>query len=144
MATEKLSKAIAGALTGQSARRSHETFSRLEHHLRRRDVARVLGYAGLRPLVATLRAVRRLVQEIEQLHPQVGTGPTGQPAGDAPNVEYPWEGRDQEGELSWHVPAERRFRVFSDLQRTPEGRKVMRFVRLLLDRFDALAALGPQ
>lgn len=142
MATEKLAKAILGALTGQPVRHSHETFSRLEQHLRRRDVARVLGYEDYRAYRASLRAVNRLARRIDLLHPQVGTGPSGRVSEGGPNVEYPWEARGPDGRPTWHVPAQHDFGLLRLLRQVPDGRKLIRFIQLLSDRFNALVKLG--
>jgi len=137
MATEKITKAAVGAITGMPAKHSHVAFSQLEHFLRRRDVARALGYARYPTYVDVLKRTAPLRRQIEQLHPQVTTGPD-----EGPNVEYPWEGRDAEGRAVWYVPAAHHFGLLPTLRQTPDGRSLLAFLERLITRFDALERLG--
>jgi hypothetical protein len=99
-------------------------------------VARALGYARYPTYGDALKRTASLRRQIEQLHPQVTTGPD-----EGPNVEYPWEARDPEGRVVWHVPAGHRFGLLHTLRQTPDGRTLLAFVERLITRFDALDRL---
>lgn len=138
MATEKLAKAIMLAMEADGFDRfSHVAFSQLPYQLRRRDVARMLGWSNFKAYRQFLRRSAPVFRAIDELNPAVGTS---EAAGrrDAPNVEYPWPGRVATGQPIWHVPAETRFGLFTEMRRSETAILVIQFVRLLLERFDAL------
>ena len=75
-----------------------------------------------------MKVARGVASDIWQLAPAIGTGP---------NVEYPWEGRDAEGDLVWYVPAEYPSPVYLRL-RQPDGANLLKLVRILIESFSAV------
>ena len=131
MATEKLGKAVllsAGAPM-DAIQRTHVAFSRLPTTVRkRRDVSIALGYPRYEAYCAFLDSIAGLARQIDELHPQ---------AGPSANCEYPWFGRGPGGEETWQVPATWGFALYSELSQ-PHGAALIRFLRQLIDRFDAV------
>jgi hypothetical protein len=129
MLTEKISRAArmaAGVSNAHEA--SHKAFSKLTAILERSDfAAKRLGMdkASYRHFV---KRAHGLAREIEELAPAIGTGP---------NVEYPWEGRDGDGAIIWHVPADYPFPVYLRL-RQADGVTLLKLVRILIENFDAV------
>jgi hypothetical protein len=129
MLTEKIARALrmaAGVSNAHEA--SHKAFSKLTAILERSDFAAkrlAMDKASYRHFV---KRAHGLAREIEQLAPAIGTGP---------NVEYPWEGRDDSGATTWHVPAEYPFPVYLRL-RQADGVNLLKLVRILINDFDAV------
>jgi hypothetical protein len=131
MATEKLSKSALQTLGRDVKPKSHAAFREMFQILRRPDVARRLGYTENAEDFRRFIARRQdWFKQIEQLSPSIGTdiAPT-----DGENVEYPWESRNNAGDLIWNVPAEFQFDVASEL-RSRDGQQFVRLIRTLLDR----------
>jgi hypothetical protein len=53
-------------------------------------------------------------------------------------VEYPWEGRDAAGDMTWLVPAEHPFRLLSRMHTNIRGYQLPQLLRRLFERFDAI------
>jgi hypothetical protein len=139
MATEKLAKAAMLQLGVEGFDRfSHVAFSQLPYQLRRRDVAETLGWANFDAYRAFLRKSAPLfrVREIDELNPAVGTQGAGGPPRESPNVEYPWQSRDEAGVMRWTAPADHRFDLADRLRRSGEAATVLHFVDTLIERFD--------
>ena len=128
---EKLAKA-ALQRTGHDPGYTHEAFSLLRHHLKRRDVARALGYPNFSTFRDFLDRSARLFYQIECLHPDVPKNSGG------PNVEYPWETRDASVAVLWQTPAAYDFSILKELQSSNDGTQLIGMIRLLLERFDAI------
>lgn len=111
---------------------THEAFSLLRHHLKRRDVARALGYPNFSTFREFLDRSARLFHEIEALHPDVPKNSGG------PNVEYPWEARDSRLAQVWQTPAAQEFSILIELQSSGDGTQLIDMIRRLLERFDAV------
>ncbi len=131
MSMEKLAKA-ALQRAGHDPGYTHEAFSLLRHHLKRRDVARALGYPNFTTFRDFLDRSARLFYQIECLHPDVPKNSSG------PNVEYPWETRDASLVMLWQPPAAEEFSVLKELQGSSDGAQLIATIRLLLERFDAV------
>ena len=131
MAMEKLAKA-ALQRAGHDPGYTHEAFSLLRHHLKRRDVARALGYPNFSTFREFLDRSARLFYETESLHPDVPKNSGG------PNVEYPWEARDLGLALVWQPPAAQEFSILKELQSSSDGTQLIDMIRRLLERFDAV------
>ena len=138
MATEKLAKAVQRRMHPQPPDKlSHVAFSQMPFQLRRRDVARALGWEQFSQFRGFLRSIRQLCQAIEGLSPAVA-GSTR--LIDSPNVEYPWRGRDAQDHkiTGWLVPAQEVFPTLDEIQQSVYGRQFLEFVSGLIDRFDQL------
>ena len=138
MATEKLAKAAMSASDVEHERYSHIAFSTLPRQLARRDVARKLGYPTFDAYRAFLRRTAPLFRRIDELNPSVGPAGVGTGAGNSPNVEYPWLGRDELGSEAWVVPARFSFGIAGKATRRGDFLQVLRFVEALLHRFDTI------
>jgi len=131
MSTEKLAKA-ALQRAGHDPGYTHEAFSLLRHHLKRRDVARALGYPNFTTFRDFLDRSARLFHQIEALHPDVPKNSGG------PNVEYPWESRNVSLEVVWLTPADEDFLILKELQGSSDGAQLIDMIRLLLERFNTV------
>jgi hypothetical protein len=131
MAVEKLAKA-ALQRTGGDPGYTHEAFTRLRPHLKRRDVARKLGYADFSAFREFLDRSAGLFERIEALHPDVPKNIEG------PNVEYPWEARDDRQVFVWHAPVGYGFPVLKELQNTRDGAQMVSIIRLQIERFGSV------
>ncbi len=131
MAMEKLAKA-ALQRAGSDPGYTHEAFTRLRPHLKRRDVARALGYANFSTFREFLDRSAGLFGRIESLHPDVPKGAGG------PNVEYPWEARDSSLAMVWYSPADHEFHIVRELQSSSDGTQLITIVRLLIERFNVV------
>ncbi len=131
MSMEKLAKA-ALQRAGHDPGNTHEAFSLLRHHLKRRDVARALGYPNFSTFREFLDRSAHLFYEIEALHPDVPKNSGG------PNVEYPWEARDAGLALVWQTPAAQEFLILKELQSSSDGAQLIAVIHLLLERFSAV------
>jgi hypothetical protein len=124
MATEKLGKAmlLAEGKEIQKVRTSHKAFVYfLRIAVRNPAVQKHMGMSD-RQLRTYIKGLLPLAEEIEKLAPAL--------AGAGPNAEYPW--LDPSGSI--HVPASFQFSVALQLKE-PKGQKLLKFARLLLDRF---------
>lgn len=131
MSMEKLAKA-ALQRAGHDPGNTHEAFSLLRYHLKRRDVARALGYQNFSTFRDFLDRSTALFQHVEALHPDVPRNAGG------PNVEYPWEARDASLLLSWQAPADQEFLILKEFQTSSDGTQLITMIRLLLDRFNVV------
>ncbi len=131
MSMEKLAKAALQRARDDPGY-THEAFSLLRHHLKRRDVARALGYPNFSTFREFLDRSARLFHEIEALHPDVPKNSGG------PNVEYPWEARDSRLAQVWQTPAAQEFSILIELQSSGDGTQLIDMIRRLLERFDAV------
>ncbi len=129
MSVEKLAKA-ALQRAGHDSGYTHEAFSSLRHHLKRRDVARALGYPNFSTFRDFLDRSAGLFGEAEALHPDVPSGVDG------PNVEYPWQARDADLMLTWRTPTDHDFLILKKLQTSADGAQMIDLIRLLIERFD--------
>ena len=77
-----------------------------------------------RQLRAYVQGILPIANQIERLAPAL--------AQHGPNVEYPWQ--THSGDVK--VPASYAFPVTADL-RGPQGRKLLKFIKIVLDGFDA-------
>jgi hypothetical protein len=134
MSMEKLAKA-ALQRAGHDPGYTHEAFSLLRRHLKRRDVARALGYSNFSTFRDFLDRSARLFSQVEALHPDVPKDSGG------PNVEYPWEARNASLEATWEAPAAHEFLILKDLQGTSDGNQLISMIRLLLERFETVFPL---
>jgi hypothetical protein len=129
MLTEKIARAARmSAGVSNANEMSHKAFSKLAAILGRSDYAAKRLEMDKTSYRHFLRRAHDIARDIEQLAPAIGTGP---------NVEYPWEGRDAEGEMTWHVPAKYPFPVYLRL-RQADGANLLKLVRILIEDFDAV------
>lgn len=138
MATEKVAKAAFEALGIVTDRFSHVAFSQVPYHLAGRDVARAPGYPRFDAYRTFLARAAPLFRLTDELNPAVGLQVPGGGAQDGPNVEYPWEARDNAGAVTWVTPADHHFKLFGQMLRGGDAARMVEFVRRLLDRFDAV------
>ncbi len=131
MSMEKLAKA-ALQRAGDDPGYTHEAFSLLRHHLKRRDVAHALGYSNFSTFRDFLDRSAGLFRRIEALHPDVPKSANG------PNVEYPWEARNAGLEVIWQTPANQDFSVLTELQSSSDGAQLVVVIRSLLERFEVV------
>ena len=127
MTTEKLGKAVLlrSGTKLDDVRKTHKTFYRfLQVAARNPGLQQALQFNG-RQLQATVIGVRPLVYQIERLAPALAIN--------GPNAEYPWE--TPSGDVI--APASYRFPVVETLK-GPQGRKLLRLISIVLDRFDTL------
>lgn len=127
MTIEKLAKAIISAYEGEFPE-THGVVGRLFKALERHDAADLLGYEGrFSQYKSRLHGLRPLAAQIESLHPQLPPV--------SPNVEYPWITGGEGSVAEWTAPADphHTFPVFDRL-RHAEGRDLLNFLTLLLDR----------
>ena len=128
---EKLAKA-ALQRAGHDPGNTHEAFSLLRHHLKRRDVARALGYQNFSTFRDFLDRSAALFHQVEALHPDVPRNAGG------PSVEYLWEARDTSLLLPWQAPADQEFLILKELQTSSDGTQLIAMLRLLLNRFSVV------
>jgi hypothetical protein len=129
MLTEKIARAARMAAGVSNAHEmSHKAFSKLAAILARSDYAAKRLKMDKASYRHFLRRAHDIARDIEQLAPAIGTGP---------NVEYPWEGRDAAGEMTWYVPADYAFPVYHRL-RQADGANLLKLVRILIEDFDAV------
>jgi hypothetical protein len=127
MATEKLGKA--GLLRGGGKRiedvwGTHKVFVEfLRTAAKNPSLQRALEFKSLSQLRHYVNDILPLAREIEKLAPTL--------AGTGPNAEYPWEGPSQV-----HAPASFDFPILSELYNHPDGRKLQRMIKIVLERFD--------
>ena len=131
MSMEKLAKATLQR-AGHDPGYTHEAFSSLRPYLKRRDVARALGYPNFSTFRDFLDRSASLFHRIEALHPDVPKNAAG------PNVEYPWEGRTSSLDMTWQTPAAEEFSILKELQGSSDGAQLITIIRLLLERFNAV------
>ena len=131
MSMEKLAKA-ALQRAGHDPGNTHEAFSLLRYHLKRRDVARALGYQNFSTFRDFLDRSAALFQQIEALHPDVPRNAGG------PNAEYPWEARGAGLAFAWQAPADQEFPILNEFQTSSDGTHLITMVPLLLERFDVV------
>lgn len=127
MTTEKLAKAmlLARGAEIKQIRSSHKAFLRfLQIAARHPSLPRLLKIPAKQFLQFT-RSLLPLADNIQSLAPAL--------ARNGPNVEYPWE--EPSGMI--RVPASFRFSVSVQL-RQPSGRKLLRFIKVILERFETL------
>ena len=138
MATEKLAKAAFLALRVPGLRRfDHVAFSLVPLHLRRRDVARGLGWSDFRVYQTFVTRTRPVFRETDELAPAVGPRLDGGGPAEGPNVEYPWPVARNE-ETCWVVPAEHGFGLLDRLRRSGDAAQVLGFIRRLMERFEGI------
>ena len=135
MATENIAKAVFRRSNPGWNKYTHTAFSAIPHALRSRHVASKLGWSDFNAYQRFMRDIMPICREIEELHPQVGASGTQEPPDEKPNVEYPWPGRDEEGNLIWHVPARYEFGLLVRMRRSL-GVRLIQFLYILIDRFD--------
>lgn len=136
MATEKLAKAAYERLDLTTDLFSHLAFSLFPWHLARRDVAEALGFPNFRAYQTFLRRTAPLFRRIDELCPSVGPqGSASRAIGE--NVEYPWDGRDRNGAVTWTAPADHEFGLLDKLMSSGDASRMVELVRRLLDRFEA-------
>ena len=127
MTTEKLGKAVLlrGGANLDSVNRTHKAFVSFLRVAARNPSLRQALQFNVRQLQAYVKEILPVADQIERLAPTL--------ARDGPNAEYPWE--TPSGEVK--VPASYAFPVKKDL-RGPHGRKLLRLIDFVLDRFEAL------
>ena len=125
MTTEKLGKAglLRGGTNLDSVSRTHKTFVRFLRVAARNPSLREAFQFNARQLQAYVKEVLPVADQIERLAPAL--------AQNGPNAEYPWE--TLSGEVK--VPASYGFPVAKEL-RGPQGRKLLRLIDIIIDRFD--------
>jgi hypothetical protein len=138
MATEKLAKAAFMAMGMQYDWYSHIAFSRIPRQLKRRDIARSLGYKRFDAYQTFLSGAAPLFREIDELHPAVGPGAAGGGPKEGPNAEYPWPFSVTHGAIDWRAPADHTFGLLKRLRTNRDAAQVLQFIRILLDRFEAV------
>ena len=140
MATEKLAKAAALRGDPDADIYNHIAFTKPKfwQAIERQApvIADGLGYSPA-ALRKSLVAMRPLSHEIENLSPDVMNRRHGS-KGVTPNAEYPWEGRDSNGALTWLAPADHDFPELSDLPTSVSGVRLVQLIKRLLDRFDRI------
>ncbi len=137
MACEKLAKAYVIAAEPQ-ARLGHDALMRLPGLVRRREVARALGYGSTQSFTSFLDRLRPTLQEIASLSPSVradGRGIDPARRDEVANVEYPWAVREDE----WLAPSDARFDLLPRLRRRGEAFNTLRFLEQLLAKAEKLA-----
>lgn len=143
MATEKLAKASFLATGHQlQSRGTHVVFSKLPNILKRSDLAETLGWRRFDGYCRFLDGIGPLARRIEQLNPAIAPSQMEGAAFAQPNVEYPWYGRDASGEKTWHAPAAHSFGLLAEMQLTRNGANLMKFIRLLANRFEVMFGIG--
>jgi hypothetical protein len=84
-----------------------------------------------------LRKAAPIFRQIDELNPSVGTQNTPLSSRYQANVEYPWQARDKDENVTWHAPSNVQWALIEQL-RVGEGAKVVRFIELLLERFESI------
>lgn len=126
MATEKLAKAalLRGGAKPEDLKKSHKAFIRfLRSSAKSPSLRQTFGFSA-RQLQESINGALPIAAEVERLVPgrdQLGS-----------NAEYPWE--TPSGEVV--VPASYEFPIVEELRR-PQGRKLLKLIAIILDRFDA-------
>ncbi len=141
MCTEKLAKAAFDAMGMTADPYSHVAFSHVPSHLARRDVARALGFRSFHAYRDFMSRAAPLFRRVDELNPAVGQQIAAGGGKDGPNVEYPWQARDADGEPAWIAPSEYNFRLLIQMERSGDAAKMLDFVRQLLDRFEVVFPL---
>jgi len=126
MTTEKLGKAglLRGGTNLDSVSRTHKTFVCFLRVAARNASLRQAFQFNARQLQAYVKEVLPVADQIERLAPAL--------AQNGPNAEYPWETPSREVV----VPASHDFPVADELK-GPRGRKLLRLIVVILNRFDA-------
>jgi hypothetical protein len=126
MTTEKLGKAVLlrSGVNLDNVNTTHKTFVRFLRVAARNPSLRQAFQFNVRQLQTYVKEVLPVADQIERLAPAL--------AHDGPNAEYPWE--TPSGEVK--VPASYAFPVTEELK-GPQGRKLLKLVDFILDRFDA-------
>ncbi|HUY32736.1 MAG TPA: hypothetical protein VMV69_08130 [Pirellulales bacterium] len=131
MATEKLSKAYVWR-SGKVPPKNHTGFVRFLKALLDRKVseleriARTLGFSRPQDLDRWVANIQTLAYALQNTAPAE--------AQNGPNAEYPWP-----HEAPAHCPASHVFDLWNHLENTGQGRKLMAFIQLAIDGFDAYA-----
>ncbi|TEU21875.1 MAG: hypothetical protein E3J21_01340 [Anaerolineales bacterium] len=128
MTAEKLGKAVllrSGTTNLDSVNRTHKAFVRFLRVAAKNPGLRQALQFNIRQLHAYVKEILPVADQIERLAPTL--------ARDGPNAEYPWE--TPSGEVK--VPASYAFPVEKDL-RGPHGRKLLKLIDFVLDKFEAL------
>ncbi|MCH8053971.1 MAG: hypothetical protein IH895_07925 [Planctomycetes bacterium] len=125
MCTEKLGKAVAlaGGQSFSQVRYSHKSFAQFLRTVARNHAIQEHLDMTSKMLRASVGGVLPVAYDIERLAPALAHG--------GPNPEYPWE--TSGGSIV--TPAEHEFSVAADV-RKPQGRNLLKLVRVAMDRFD--------
>jgi len=130
MATEKLSKAYLWR-SGEAPTKSHTGLVRFLKALldRGRDldrIANLFGFQRRADFIYWLKSIQPLAYSLQSLAPAE--------AGDGPNPEYPWP-----HESPTFCPAVHSFDLWRDLTGTGQGRKLLEFIAVAVQRFEEYA-----
>jgi hypothetical protein len=131
MVSEKISKAYFWKKS-KAPRQSHASFVKFLQALddradpERKRIAKCLGFGDTAGLVNWIAAVAPLAYELERLAPAL--------AGDGPNPEYPWP-----RSLPQFAPVNFSFEIWDDLTSTEKGRRLMKALDNLVERFPEYA-----
>jgi len=139
MATEKLAKAVLAVTPSGPVGLTHASLGQLPGAMKRhRGIGRRLGYPDAEAWRSFLeKRASPVFGLIEAANPAVArtnAGKVGEDPNAAPNCEYPW----LRGTGDWQAPCEHPFDLLSKLEKDSNALAVLKFIRLLLDRFETV------
>ncbi|MEI6502598.1 MAG: hypothetical protein WCP21_16435 [Armatimonadota bacterium] len=144
MATEKLAKAFhfRGALPLPPRR--HDSFHRLASELAKRsDVLKAIGYSKPGAIEKFLKErALGVFKQVEEANPKIADDRAlakGRDRDTSPNSEYPWFRIINVASEDWLAPATHTFSAYQTItDRTGDGALMMRLIKQLIDKFDAI------
>ena len=92
----------------------------------RRRIAEIFDYGRPEDMAAWVKQVSPLAHQLQNLTPDLSN--------DGPNTEYPWPHTNPA-----HCPALHSFGLWNDLRHAESGRRLMKFLRRAVERFEHYA-----